>query len=210
MFTENFINTIVKEVEKAMLEAEGKGEKTMEYAVKVVDMTVVEERYPNAALFTEDHLITADLAGMLIRKDGSYVTWDDVDEEYNEEIWEEYWEYTLDKTYNKGWEVFDLAEKLGFPIPIGVDVLYTIANNQFFGANVVFMESVMRTMWKKHGDFYMLPSSVEEWLILPAKGEDAEELLRIVREVNKSEVVPDELFLSDDIFLYDGRDVIRC
>lgn len=206
--TKRFIEEITSAVREAMLKAEM--EKEMKYAVKVVDETIAKKRYPNAALFNEGWTADAGICGILVKKDGSYVTWDDVDEEHDEWYWEECWDETLDQTYNKGWEVYDLAEKLGFPVKVGVDVLFTIAHDQFFGANIVFMESVLRAMWKKHGDFYMLPSSIEEWLILPAEGEDADELLRIVREVNKSDVVPDEIFLSDDIFLYDGREVIRC
>lgn len=60
---------------------------------------------------------------------------------------------------------------------------------------------------EKHcaGDFYILPSSVHELLIMPdVKGMTKSELLRMVREVNENCVQPDEI-LSDHVYHYSSE-----
>lgn len=55
------------------------------------------------------------------------------------------------------------------------------------------------------GDFYILPSSVHEVLIMPeVKGMTKSELLRMVREVNENCVQPDEI-LSDHVYRYSSE-----
>ena len=57
------------------------------------------------------------------------------------------------------------------------------------------------------GNYYLLPSSVHEFLIVPEeKGINPSELIAIVREVNRTEIEKAE-FLSDDIY-YFNHDII--
>ena len=57
------------------------------------------------------------------------------------------------------------------------------------------------------GNYYLLPSSVHEFLIVPEKkGINPSELVAIVREVNRTEIEKEE-FLSDDIY-YFNHDII--
>lgn len=53
------------------------------------------------------------------------------------------------------------------------------------------------------GDFYILPSSLHEAIILPGKYgiKEPQELLEMVREVNQNMVAPEE-FLSDNVYYY--------
>ena len=52
-------------------------------------------------------------------------------------------------------------------------------------------------------DYYVLPSSIHEVLVLPDNGEmDVKELESMVRDVNAAEVAPHEL-LSDKVQFYD-------
>lgn len=52
-------------------------------------------------------------------------------------------------------------------------------------------------------DFYVLPSSIHEVILLPAQGdEDRGALTRMVREVNKSQVEREEV-LSDSVYYFD-------
>lgn len=60
------------------------------------------------------------------------------------------------------------------------------------------------------GNFWILPSSVHEFMILPDEGnENAEELLNIVTEINR-EIVSDDDKLSDSVYYYDGEKIIVC
>lgn len=55
------------------------------------------------------------------------------------------------------------------------------------------------------GDFYVLPSSVHEVLVLPKDGEQSyEELQEMVQEVNSTQVAEDEK-LSDHVYQYDSK-----
>lgn len=55
------------------------------------------------------------------------------------------------------------------------------------------------------GDYYVLPSSIHEVLIVPQSGDhNARELSEMVHEINRSMVAPDEV-LSDKVQIYDTR-----
>lgn len=58
------------------------------------------------------------------------------------------------------------------------------------------------------GDYYILPSSTHEMLVLPDNGEmTSHELKRMVMEVNNSEVRPEEK-LAGEVYHYDTKDRI--
>ena len=72
------------------------------------------------------------------------------------------------------------------------------------GSGVIFCDAVLQKIWEKVGDFYVLPSSVHEVLIVPvAYGIGRDELTEMVRAVNRDEVAPEDR-LSDEVYLYDG------
>lgn len=53
-------------------------------------------------------------------------------------------------------------------------------------------------------DLYILPSSIHEILLLPVSAGKPEELAEIVKEVNRTQVMPEER-LSDSVYLYDRK-----
>ena len=56
------------------------------------------------------------------------------------------------------------------------------------------------------GDFYLIPSSIHEFLILPkAQDRDEEELKSMIAEVNRTELSPEEI-LSDHLYLYNRQE----
>lgn len=63
-------------------------------------------------------------------------------------------------------------------------------------------EPVLQEFAKQHGDFYILPSSVFEVMLLPVDSlsEDSAYYLSMVREINRMQRSPDEV-LSDNIYL---------
>lgn len=81
---------------------------------------------------------------------------------------------------------------------------YVVSNDKrSFGAVVMLDEGLLRRFSDKIGsrDYYIIPSSVHELLFLPKGLADAEELRRMVREVNGKEVAPEEV-LSDNVYYY--------
>jgi hypothetical protein len=79
-----------------------------------------------------------------------------------------------------------------------------VVNNEDFvyGASAVFYPGLLERIWKALGtDFYILPSSINEMLILRDLGQDPMMLLNIVKTVNRTEVSPEEI-LADAVFYY--------
>ena len=76
-------------------------------------------------------------------------------------------------------------------------------NKKVNGAGVILYDGLLRTFAEKiGGDFYILPSSVHEVILVPANGDiEARYLIQMVKEVNATEVLPDEV-LSDSVYMY--------
>ena len=69
------------------------------------------------------------------------------------------------------------------------------------GSGVISSFDVRYSIWKKIGDFYVIPSSVHEILAVPAKsGMNPDELRNIIRDVNRTQV-SDEDRLSNNLFI---------
>lgn len=72
-----------------------------------------------------------------------------------------------------------------------------------FGATVIFYGGMLSRIHELVGNYYALPSSVHEWVILPESlGTDTNELKNMVIDANTTVVSKDE-FLSNQVFKYD-------
>lgn len=85
--------------------------------------------------------------------------------------------------------------------------LYVITNDYgFSGANVILNNDFIREVAEKIGtDCYILPSSINEVLILSANCNSAEVLMSEVKEINRNSVEPRER-LSDNVYLFKLED----
>lgn len=95
-----------------------------------------------------------------------------------------------------------LDEMLGFP-DSGLPMYVLTNRNTKYGAGAIAIPSVRRKILDLfHGnDFYVLPSSIHEVIILPVDRTDMseEDLIHMVRSINRSQVaVPDRL--SDQVY----------
>lgn len=91
------------------------------------------------------------------------------------------------------------------PLDIGFTPLYVLTNqNKVNGAGVLAQDGVLEKIGVLIGsDFYVLPSSIHEVLIVPDNGTmQLAELEDMVREVNATQVAPEER-LSDKVQYYD-------
>ena len=100
----------------------------------------------------------------------------------------------------------DMLSKLsGLPLPpFGHTPLYVLSNkDRYYGATSLLYNKILERIHKTLGTgFYILPSSVNEVLILPdGSGMDEEFLSDMVHAVNR-EQVPDTDVLSDRIYHY--------
>lgn len=94
----------------------------------------------------------------------------------------------------------DDAEEDGMP-------LYVLTNSRrTFGAVwIADPETLAGIAGKLGDDFYVLPSSVHECMILPARlRDDAKSLQSMVEEINATQVSPDEV-LADNVYRYSRK-----
>lgn len=82
--------------------------------------------------------------------------------------------------------------------------MFVISNEQGInGAAAVLDENLMAKVTEELGeDFYVLPSSIHECIVIPAENMDVNELKAMVQEVNDTQVMPQEK-LSDQVYQYD-------
>lgn len=82
--------------------------------------------------------------------------------------------------------------------------MYVLTNQRkFYGAAAILYPHVLEAVSEKLGDaFYVLPSSIHECILVPESGSyKGEDLERIVREINATQV-PEEEILSDRVYYY--------
>lgn len=84
--------------------------------------------------------------------------------------------------------------------------MYVLTNNEKYqGAVLAYYPDVLSDIWGRiKEDFYMLPASVHEWVVVPNSQvifEDA--LFSMVRDINDFEVMEEEI-LSYNVYFYDG------
>ena len=76
-----------------------------------------------------------------------------------------------------------------------------------FGAACMLYENIFTFISRDLSqDFFILPSSIHEVILLPDTGEFSADTLReMVTEINREHVMPFEV-LSDNVYHYSGRD----
>ena len=93
-------------------------------------------------------------------------------------------------------------------IPNGNEQMYVLSNDsRLNGASAVLNEKAMEDIAEKvGGDFFILPSSIHELLVVPKQdGMDYSSLEAMVQEVNATQVAPEEK-LSDHVYEYDAKE----
>ncbi|MBQ2641876.1 MAG: hypothetical protein IJG15_07765 [Lachnospiraceae bacterium] len=100
-----------------------------------------------------------------------------------------------------------LSEVLSVLEPTGEGELYLLTNEgALYGASVILYPGILQEAASYiDGDYFVLPSSVHEVILLPDHGEDPRELLQIVREINHTQVSEEEV-LIDGVFHYHAGD----
>lgn len=86
--------------------------------------------------------------------------------------------------------------------PSGMYVLSNIYNRH--GASCILYDGMLKRIGEIFDEnFYIIPSSVDEVILIPAS-DIPDEMSEIVKEINET-VLEDEEFLSDNIYLYDTK-----
>ena len=106
-------------------------------------------------------------------------------------------------------EMKDLLGEMTFGMDVEIPCLpmYVLTNeNRHFGASVILYDHILEAAAEKiGGNFYILPSSIHECIIVPEEEvPSVRELTAMVREINRTQVLPEEV-LSDRIYHYDAK-----
>lgn len=101
-----------------------------------------------------------------------------------------------------------LAPLFGLPASPRVIPMYVLTNEaKVYGASVILNPDTLEEAARMLGtdDFYILPSSVHEAIVVPADMGEDEQFMDMVWEINRTTVSPDEV-LSDNIYAYDSKE----
>lgn len=93
----------------------------------------------------------------------------------------------------------EYLEELSDSVP-----MYVLSNrSRVQGASCILYPDILKDFAAAvGGDFYLLPSSIHEVILLPVQGdEDSEAFKRMVKEVNETQVEKEEV-LSDSVYYY--------
>ncbi len=120
----------------------------------------------------------------------------------------------LDNQSKKGYELINLFEMLNQmmgmdgPIPEDGNITYVLNNpDKINGAALIADNDILKEVADKIGtdEFYILPSSIHEVLIMPgSENIDTDYLKNMVSEVNATTVNPADR-LSDNVYHFDAR-----
>lgn len=124
------------------------------------------------------------------------------------------WNVTEDEIYNIAIEnakdTFTntpMSEVLGFPNPNSDFLMNVITNkDNLFGATAMLYPEFFKDIYEKHGTFAILPSSIHEVLVITYEN-NIEELNAMVKEVNETQVKPEE-WLGNHAYLFNGSEVV--
>ena len=95
-------------------------------------------------------------------------------------------------------------------MPAGAGPAFVLTNSRFFwGAGALFYPGVIGRIHELlDGDFYVLPSSVHELILIAVDDQDPKQLADLVRSANRS-VVKDSEILADDLFICESGQLNR-
>ena len=107
-------------------------------------------------------------------------------------------------------ECENLLEKPSGRVPAGAGPGFVLTNSGFFwGAGTLFYPGIMdRIRELLGGDFYVLPSSVHELILIKVEDQDPQELADLVRSANRSVVRENEI-LADDLYICESGKLCR-
>ena len=108
---------------------------------------------------------------------------------------------------DNGMDILEAREMASQMIPDVPDTMFVLTNDtKVNGAAAILNDDIRQEIADKVGDFYVLPSSIHETLIIPKDaGMELRDLEQMVQEVNQTQVAPQER-LSDHVYEYDAKE----
>ena len=87
--------------------------------------------------------------------------------------------------------------------------MYVVTNaNNCFGAAYLAMPNMLERFASKFdGDYYIIPSSIHELILVPSEGVEKENINELIKEVNATQLSKEEV-LSDHVYMYSNREQV--
>ncbi len=107
-------------------------------------------------------------------------------------------------------DLSNLSAELGGPLDLSAYAsipMYILTNKlRFLGASCILYEGLLSDFAKRHNsDLYIIPSSVHEVLLVPARPSMTKDSFNeMIAEVNSTQLSPEEI-LSDHVYYYDRK-----
>ena len=129
------------------------------------------------------------------------------------ELWgikeEELYEAAIENLKSEPYQIQPMSKLFGTGVKFPEDMPeeYVLSNIRFcYGAAEMLREDILEKFSRKiGGNFYILPSSVHELILVPESAYICTEYLReMVKEVNESVLIKEE-WLSEDVYYYDSE-----
>ena len=82
--------------------------------------------------------------------------------------------------------------------------MYVLTNTaKIDGATVILYSNLLQEIGEAtQSRFFILPNSIHEVILMKDSGENVKELRRVVMEINRTQVAPEDV-LSDEVYSYD-------
>lgn len=102
----------------------------------------------------------------------------------------------------------ELANEMGLSAPVpepGVNTpSMSVLRAGWFGAGVLAVPEILKAVMTE-GEFFIIPSSIYEVLIIPAADFDGNEVDEIINSVNENEVAPEDQLYDKAFYYKDGN-----
>ena len=107
-------------------------------------------------------------------------------------------------------ECENLLERSSVRAPAGAGPGFVLTNSRFFwGAGALFYPGMINRIHEiLGGDFYVLPSSIHELILIAVDDQDPQQLVELVRSANRT-VVQDNEILADDLYICESGKLCR-
>jgi hypothetical protein len=111
-------------------------------------------------------------------------------------------------------QLSNILSQMGMEETIDSDMLIVTNQSGLYGAAAMLYPDINEIIQDKiRGEYYLLPSSIHEMIILPAhpENENIHELENLVKQINETELANDEI-LSNHVYQYDSdqKELIRA
>lgn len=125
---------------------------------------------------------------------------------------DELYDTAISNLNNKDYSIFTMFNLFDDDMPINNlddirtgEPMYILTNGtRHFGASTILRSDIMEKLYEKFGNYYIIPSSVHEVIIVPTDDDNTEKLVEMLRDINDNTDIMNTCdILSYKVYRYD-------